>query len=334
MSDHDESSRTPYPEYDAVVIGGGPAGYTAMIYLANEHLKALCVEGFESGGQIARAARVNNYPGFPTGITGAELPALMREQAENLGGEFAFDQATSVEVTTDGRYIVNGTMDSWKARAVIMATGSTPLTLGLESEERLRNRGVAYCATCDGNFFAGKRVAVVGGGDAAVEQAMTLTNLDCEVIVVHRRREFRAKQSGVAYMEEHESVDLLTPYTVQDILASDDGVVSGIRIENAETGEVHDEPVAAVFVAIGHRPESALVSDLVEVSSIGHVLTEAGSSHTSRPGIFAAGDLVDHSYRQAVTAAGSGCVAAIDAGRWLAKHRRAPAAVRTDSSLH
>ena len=318
QADRSPGERAPYPYHDVIVIGGGPAGYTAMIYLANEHVDALCVEGFESGGQIAKAAMVRNFPGFPDGVVGAELPQLMRDQAEKLGGAFVFDQVTKIEAGGDGGYVVHGTMESWRARAVVLATGSSPRRLGLEAESALRNRGVAYCALCDGPFFSGKRVAVIGGGDAAVEHTMTLTNLGCKVLVVHRRNEFRAARSGQAFLDQHPDVEIATPYTVDDILASDNGVVAAVRIEHTESGQHRTEPVNAVFVAIGHEPVNDLAFGLVDVHDDGHVATLAGTSRTSRPGFFAAGDLIDPSYHQAVTAAASGCIAAVDASRWLA----------------
>lgn len=302
------------------MIGGGPAGYTAMIYLANENIDALCVEGFESGGQLIRASRVNNYPGFPGGVTGAQLPQLMRDQAEWLGGQFAFDEVAEVDTTTS-RFIVRGTMDTWTCDAIILATGAKARELGLESEAALRNKGVAYCAVCDGQVFAGKRVAVIGGGDAAVEHATTLTNLDCEVVVVHRRRDFRAAKSGQAFLERHPKVETLVPYVVEQMLGVEDQRLRGLRLRNLETGEAREEAFDGVFVAIGHDPATELVDGRVEIDDAGFIVTRGRTSVTSLEGVFAAGDLIDPNYRQAVTAASAGCVAALDASRWLADRR-------------
>ncbi|MEM7275916.1 MAG: FAD-dependent oxidoreductase [Actinomycetota bacterium] len=313
----DPDEREPYPSHDVIVIGGGPAAYTAMIYLAGEQLDAVCLEGFESGGQISRASKVLNYPGLPDSPAGVDIPDSMRRQAEGLGATFEFDEAHTIEAIHGDRFAVHGSMGSWAANALIVATGSRPVELGLESEKRLQNRGVAYCALCDGPFFTGKRVAVVGGGDASVEQAITLTNLGCKVVVIHRRDEFRAAQSGQSFLHNHPDVSTLTPYRVDEILATPEGIVGGIRVEHTETGEQHEETLDAVFVAIGHKPASDLVADLVDRTEAGHIQVRGRTGMTSCPGVFAAGDVIDPSYRQAVTAAASGCVAAIDAARWL-----------------
>lgn len=312
--------REPYPHYEAIVIGGGPAGYTALIYLANENINALCVEGFESGGQLIRASRVNNYPGFPTGIEGAQLPQRMRDQAEWLGGQFAFDEVTELD-TSSSRFIVRGTMDTWTCDAVILTTGAKPRQLGLESEEALRNKGVGYCAICDGHVFAGKRVAIIGGGDAAVEHATTLTNLDCEVVVIHRRREFRAAKTGQDFLERHSKIETMVPYIVEEMLGVEDQRLRGLLLRNTETGEAREETFDGVFVAIGHDPASDLVAGRVETDDKGFIVTRGRTSHTSIEGVFAGGDLTDPHYRQAVTAASGGCVAALDASRWLADQR-------------
>lgn len=314
------TEREPFPHYDVVVVGGGPAGYTAMIYLANDHINALCVEGFESGGQLTRAERINNFPGFPGGLGGAELPERMRDQGEQLGGHYAFDEVTAID-SSSGRFVVNGTMESWTSDAVILATGAKARELGLESEAALRNRGVGYCALCDGSLFAGKRVAVVGGGDAAVEQAQTLTHLDCDVTIVHRRRTFKAARSGVAFLEDHPKVEILVPYVVDEMLGVEDQRLRGLRLLDTETGDVRDLDVDAVFVAIGHDPASDLLADRVETDHHGFVVTRGKTSRTSLEGVFAAGDVIDPLYRQAITAAATGCIAAIDASRWLAERK-------------
>jgi thioredoxin reductase (NADPH) len=275
------------------------------------------VEGFESGGQLLRAARVENFPGFPEGLAGAELPALIKQQAANFGADFAFDEAKRLDLT-QRPFVVEGAIDSWTADAIIMATGSAARTLGLKSEATLQGRGVAYCAICDGPMFAGQRVAVIGGGDAAVEQSTTLSNLGCDVLLVHRRNELRAAAVGIDFVRTSPSITLVTPYTVEDMLGTDVGRLTGLRLKNAVTGDERVEEVAAVFVAIGHNPASGIVSEQLEVDRSGYIVTEGRTSHTTMEGVFAAGDLIDRNYRQAVTAAGSGCVAALDASRWLA----------------
>jgi thioredoxin reductase (NADPH) len=308
--------------YDAIVIGGGPAGYTAMIYLARENVGALCVEGFESGGQLIKAARVENFPGFPDGLSGTELPALIKQQAANFGADFAFDQVQRLDLS-QRPFTVEGAMDSWTADAVILATGSAARTLGLDTEEALRDRGVAYCAICDGPMFSGTRVAVIGGGDAAVEQTTTLTNLNCEVLLVHRRLELRASATGADFVLSHPNVMLIAPFVVEEMLGVENGRLSGLRLRNTDNGHERVENVNAVFVAIGHDPASGIASNQIELDRAGYVITRDGTSYTSVEGVFAAGDLIDKHYRQAVTAAGSGCVAALDTSRWLANRRNA-----------
>ena len=306
--------------HSVVVVGGGPAGYTAMIYLARDGLDALCVEGFEAGGQLLRTSGVDNFPGFPQGVGGAELPALMKAQAERFGAAFAFDEVVAID-TSQRPFLIDGTLGAYSADAVILATGSRARRLGLASEEALANRGVGYCAICDGPMFAGQRVAVIGGGDAAVQQALGLTNLGCQVVMVHRRTELRAAPGLAEAARQHPAIELLAPYTVEEILGVEDAKVNGLRLRHAIDGDERTEPVGGVFVAIGHDPSSELVKGQVALRPDGYVRLAQGSTMTNVEGVFAAGDVADPIYRQAVTAAGSGCMAALDTEHWLASHR-------------
>ena len=299
---------------DVVILGSGPAGLTAAVYAARANLRPLVVEGFPgAGGQLMLTTDVENYPGFPEGILGPELMEKFRDQAARFGAEFVTADAEKVDfssrpfgVWAEGREI--------RANSVIVATGASARMLGLESERRLLGHGLSTCATCDGFFFRGEEIAVVGGGDSAIEEATFLTRFADKVTVVHRRDELRASKIMQDRAFANPKIDFAWNSVVEDVLG--DEKVSGLRLRNLVTGEVGDLPLGGVFVAIGHDPNTKLFAGQLELDAAGYIITTTGS-RTSVEGVFAAGDVVDHVYRQAITAAGTGCVAAIDAERFL-----------------
>jgi thioredoxin reductase (NADPH) len=306
-----------------IIIGSGPAGYTAAVYAARANLKPLMIEGVQSGGALMTTTDVENFPGFPDGIMGPELMDAMRKQAERFGAEFLTDDVTRVELTDTGvpgsgaastAYVGE---TAYRARSVILATGSAWRPLGVPGEQEFLGHGVSSCATCDGFFFRGQHVVVVGGGDSAMEEATFLTRFAESVTIVHRRDEFRASKIMAARALSNEKIRVEWNSIVEEILG-EDGKVSGVRLLNVHTGEVKSLDVGGVFVAIGHDPRSELFRDQLELDENGYVRVEEPTTRTSVPGVFAAGDLVDHTYRQAITAAGSGCAAALDAERFLA----------------
>jgi thioredoxin reductase (NADPH) len=299
------------------IIGGGPAGYTAAIYAARGALAPICLEGYDYGGQISRSGDVFNFPGFPGGVPGSDLTAKMREQAIGFGAEIVTTDVDFVDLSGSPFTIVTSGC-TYLADTVILATGASARRLGLPTEEQYEGRGVAYCATCDGPLFAGKPVAVVGGGDAAAEEALTLSQVASHVTLVHRRPELRANASLRTALAAS-PVELVTPYVATEILGDDAGVTR-LRLRHVIDGSVRELGVEGLFVSIGHVPASALFETWLELDSHGFVRTQAGTTATSVPGVFAAGDLADPRYRQAVTAAASGCQAAIDAERWLLGH--------------
>jgi thioredoxin reductase (NADPH) len=300
---------------DVIVIGGGPAGYTAALYAARANLQPLVIEGFSWGGQLMVTSDVENYPGYPDGIMGPEMMAEFRRQAEKFGAEFVTDDVTRVNFS-QRPFRVWVEDEEYKARSVIVATGATARWLGLDSEERLKGRGVSACATCDGAFFRDKHIVVVGGGDSAFEEAMFLTRFGYKVTLVHRRADFRASQIMIDRARANEKIDFKTPFVVEEVLGKDS--ISGLRLRNTETGESEDVEVGALFVAIGHDPNTKLFLDQLDHDENGYLVAKPGTTETNVPGVFAAGDVQDHVYRQAVTAAGSGCMAALDAERFLA----------------
>ena len=303
-------------ERDLIIIGGGPAGYTAALYAARANLRPLVIEGFNWGGQLMITSDVENYPGYADGIMGPEMMADFRRQAERFDTEFVTDNVTKVDVSQRPfRVWVEDT--EYTARSVIIATGASARWLGLESEERLKGRGVSACATCDGAFFRDKHIFVVGGGDSAFEEALFLTRFGYKVTLVHRRDEFRASPIMVDRARAHEKVEFKTPFEVEEVLG--DTSISGLRLRNTETGETEEVEAGALFVAIGHDPNTALFVDQLDHDENGYLLTKPGSTETNVPGVFAVGDVQDHIYRQAVTAAGSGCMGALDAERFLAE---------------
>jgi thioredoxin reductase (NADPH) len=302
---------------DLIVIGGGPAGYTAALYSARANLHPLVIEGFQWGGQLMITSDVENYPGYPDGVLGPEMMADFRRQAERFGAEFLTDDVTRVDFSEQPLRVYVGD-DEHRATAVIVATGATARQLGLESERALQGRGVTYCATCDGAFYRDLEVVVVGGGDSAMEEALFLTKFASKVTVIHRRNEFRASQIMLDRARANDKIAFVTPAVVEEVVAGDGGKMSGLVLRDLETGETGELEANGLFVAIGHDPNTSLFLDQLDHDDAGYLITKPGSTQTNVPGVFAAGDVQDHTYRQAITAAGSGCMAALDAERWLA----------------
>ena len=303
---------------DVIIIGGGPAGYTAALYAARANLRPLVFEGVAYGGQLMITSDVENYPGFRDGIMGPELMATMRAQAERFGAELVTDDVTRVDFSEQPLRVYVGD-EEHTADSVIVATGATARQLGLSTEIALQGRGVSYCAVCDAAFFRDKNVAVVGGGDSAMEEASFLAKFANDVKLVHRRDDFRASKIMIDYARSKDNVDFVTNAVVDEVLGEKDGKVTGVRVRDVNTGDHTDLDVDGVFVAIGHDPNTALFRDILDMDEAGYLLTKPGSTATNIDGVFAAGDVVDHVYRQAVTAAGMGCMAALDAERWLTK---------------
>ena len=303
--------------HDVIVIGSGPAGYTAAIYAARAQLNPLVFEGSQFGGALMTTTEVENYPGFRNGITGPELMDEMREQALRFGADLRMEDVDAVDLTGPVKSVTVGD-ETFRARAVILAMGAAARHLGVPGEDTLLGMGVSTCATCDGFFFRDQDIAVVGGGDSAMEEATFLTRFARSVTLIHRRDEFRASKIMLERAQANEKITFLTNTQVTAI--EGDPKVTGIRLRNIATGEESTLAVTGVFVAVGHDPRSELVRDQVEVDDAGYVKVQGRTTYTSVEGVFAAGDLVDHTYRQAITAAGSGCAASIDAERWLAEH--------------
>jgi len=302
---------------DVIIIGGGPAGYTAALYAARGNLRPLVFEGFAYGGQLMITSDVENYPGFVDGIMGPELMATMRKQAERFGAELVAGDVNRVDFSGHPLKVYVGD-EEHLARSVIVATGATARQIGLASEQHLQGMGVSYCAVCDASFFRAKQVIVVGGGDSAMEEASFLAKFADQVKVVHRRDEFRASKIMIDYARSKDNVEFITNATVEEVLGADEGRVTGVRLRDTVTGEQRELPADGLFVAIGHDPTTGLFKGILDMDAAGYLLTQPGSTATNIEGVFAAGDVVDHTYRQAVTAAGMGCMAALDAERWLA----------------
>jgi thioredoxin reductase (NADPH) len=300
-----------------IIIGSGPAGYTAALYAARADLNPLVIEGFAWGGLLQQTTDVENYPGYPNGVMGPEMMAEFRGQAERFGARLLTDDATKVELSDGGLQRVWVGDDEYLAKAVVLATGAQHKKLGVPGEEELGGRGVSYCATCDAAFFKGADAVIVGGGDSAMEEAMFLSKFASKVWVVHRRDEFRASKIMLDRAKAVENIELLTPYVVRELLPDETGPLERAILENAATGETRELHISGAFIAIGHEPQSQLFAGQVGLDDGGYVVTQGKSTRTSLKGVFAAGDVVDHTYRQAVTAAGSGCQAALDAEWYL-----------------
>ena len=308
-----------------IIVGSGPAGYTAALYTARANLNPLVIEGFLWGGLLQQTTDVENYPGYPEGIMGPEMMQQFRDQAERFGTRFITDNVTKIEPGAEGEpHTVWVDDEEYKARTVILAMGAEHKKLGVPGEEELGGRGVSYCATCDAAFYKDKTTLIVGGGDSAMEEALFLAKFSSRVTIVNRRDEFRASKIMLERARETENIDFLTPYVVDEFAADETGVLGVAKLRYPETGEQRDLPICGAFIAIGHQPQSELVQGIVETDANGYVVTEGKSTRTGVPGIFAAGDLVDHTYRQAVTAAGSGCQSALDAEWYLRDNPHVP----------
>lgn len=323
--------RAHHPVRDVIVIGSGPAGYTAALYAARAQLAPLVFEGTSFGGALMTTTDVENYPGFRNGITGPELMDEMREQALRFGADLRMEDVESVSLHGPLKSVVTADGQTHRARAVILAMGAAARYLQVPGEQELLGRGVSSCATCDGFFFRDQDIAVIGGGDSAMEEATFLTRFARSVTLVHRRDDFRASKIMLDRARNNDKIRFLTNHTV--VAVDGDTTVTGLRVRDTNTGAETTLPVTGVFVAIGHEPRSGLVREAIDVDPDGYVLVQGRTTSTSLPGVFAAGDLVDRTYRQAVTAAGSGCAAAIDAERWLAEHAATGEADSTDALI-
>jgi thioredoxin reductase (NADPH) len=304
---------------NVIIIGSGPAGYTAALYTSRANLNPLVIEGFMWGGLLQQTTDVENYPGFPEGIMGPELMQKFRDQAERFGSRFITDQATAVELADEpgGIHKVHVGSDVYETRTVILAMGAEHKKLGVPGEEELSGAGISYCATCDAAFFRDHVIMVVGGGDSAMEEAMFLAKFGSKVLLVHRRDEFRASKIMIERARAMENIEFKTPYVVEAFLEGDGPFKRVARLKHSATDETEDVEIGGAFIAIGHEPQSEIIGDQVATDDEGYVKTEGKSTRTDKPGVFAAGDLVDHTYRQAVTAAGSGTQAALDAEWYL-----------------
>jgi thioredoxin reductase (NADPH) len=301
---------------DVIIVGSGPAGYTAGVYTARANLRPLLIEGVQYGGALMNTTEVENFPGFPDGIQGPDLMDHMRKQAERFGAEIVTDDATELLLTEPVKQVTVGG-ETYRARTVILAMGSAYRELGLPNEKRLSGHGVSWCATCDGFFFRGQEIAVVGGGDSAMEEATFLTRFADKVHMLHRRDSFRASKIMQERALSDPKIQVHWNTVVEDVLGEDK--VTGLALRNSLSGEGSTLPVSGLFVAIGHDPRSELVRGQVDLDAEGYVVVDAPTTRTSVEGVFACGDLVDHTYRQAITAAGTGCAAALDAERYLAE---------------
>jgi len=304
--------------HKVVIIGSGCAGLTAAIYAGRANLSPLVLEGHEPGGQLSLTTHVENYPGFPEGILGPELIENMRKQAQKFGAHFKAGTVSEVDLTNRPFKIKVGN-EIYEAQSLIVAAGASARLLGLQGEKELIGRGLSTCATCDGYFFRGKPIAVVGGGDSAMEESNFLSRYASKVYVIHRRNEFRASKIMIARARANAKIEFVTPYVIEEIL-SPAGLVSGVRLHHTQSGEKREITLDGVFVAIGHDPNSTAFRGKLDMDDNGYLIPRHGSL-TSIPGVFVAGDVQDHRYRQAVTAAGSGCMAAIDAEKFLEEHK-------------
>jgi thioredoxin reductase (NADPH) len=304
---------------NVVIVGSGPAGYTAALYTSRADLEPLVIEGFAWGGLLQQTTDVENYPGYPEGVMGPQMMQDMRDQAERFGTRFITDDATKLDLAKEpgGIHVVHVGGQEIRARAVILAMGAEPKKLGVPGEDELAARGVSYCATCDAAFFRDHETIVVGGGDTAMEDATFLAKFAGTVGIVHRRPEFRASAIMLQRAKDTDNIELLTPYVIQRFEPGEGGALSKAVLENTEDGSTRELEITGAFIAIGHKPNSQLVEGQLELDDEGYVLVEGRSTKTKLPGVFAAGDLTDRVYRQAVTAAGTGCMAALDAEAFL-----------------
>jgi thioredoxin reductase (NADPH) len=303
---------------NVIIVGSGPAGYTAALYTARANLDPLVVEGFAWGGLLQQTTDVENYPGFPQGIMGPEMMQHFRDQAERFGARLETDDVTQVEISKDGGlHKVWVGDDVHLTRALILAMGAQHRKLGVPGEMELSGRGVSYCATCDAAFFRDAPTLIIGGGDSAMEEAMFLSKFAKKVVIVHRRDDFRASKIMLERARALPNIEWLTPYAVEEFIGGDAGSLTVARLRNTSDGSIREIEVTGAFIAVGHDPQSQLVEGQIETDAAGYVVTKGRSTLTGIAGVFAAGDLVDHIYRQAVTAAGSGCQAALDAEWYL-----------------
>jgi thioredoxin reductase (NADPH) len=302
---------------NVIIVGGGPAGYTAALYTARANLEPLVFEGFQWGGQLQNTTEVENYPGYPEGIMGPEMMSQFRAQAERFGTRFVTDDVDRVELSDGGVQKVFLGDEEHRARTVILAMGAEPRRLGVPGEMELGGRGVSTCGVCDGAFFKDQRVIVIGGGDSAMEDSIFISKYASELTIVNRREEFRASKIMFDRAREKDNIGVKAPYVPEEFVAGEDGKLAKVRLRQVETGETEDFETDGAFVAIGHIPKSEVVAGQVDTDEDGYIVTEAGSTRTNLGGVFAVGDVVDHTYRQAVTAAGTGCMGALDAERFL-----------------
>ncbi len=302
---------------NVIIVGGACAGYTAATYAARANLEPLVIEGFQWGGQLQNTTDVENYPGFPQGIMGPDLMVKFREQAERFGARFVSDDATKIELSDGGLHHVWVNDDEYVAKTVILAMGAEPKRLGVPGELELGGHGVSTCGVCDGAFFKGEDVIVIGGGDSAMEESIFVSKFAHKLSIVHRRPEFRASKIMQDRAREQDNIEIKTPFVVEEFIAGQDGKLERVRLRNADSDEVEEIEAGGAFVAIGHTPRSELVAEQLDTDENGYVLTRDGSTRTRLAGVFAVGDLVDHTYRQAVTAAGSGSMGALDAEWYL-----------------
>ena len=300
-----------------IILGGGPAGYTAALYASRANLEPVVIEGFQWGGQLQNTTDVENYPGYPDGIMGPEMMQQFRAQAERFGTRFITDDATSVELSDGDVQRVFVGDEEYRAKAIILSMGAEPKRLGIPGELELGGRGVSTCGVCDGAFFKDEDVAVIGGGDSAMEDSIFISKYADDLSIVHRRPEFRASKIMLDRAKAVPNISLKTPFVPEEFVAGDDGKLASVRLRNSETGEEESLEVGGAFVAIGHTPRSELVTGQVDTDENGYVVTQPDSTRTNLSGVFAVGDLVDHTYRQAVTAAGTGCMGALDAEWYL-----------------
>lgn len=301
---------------NVIIIGSGPAGLTAAIYAARANLKPLMIEGEEVGGQLMTTTDVENWPGYAEGIQGPALMEVTRKQAARFGTRFISQNVTKVDFSKRP-FTIWIREKEYKAKAVIISTGASAQYLGLPNEKRLLGRGVSACATCDGAFFKEQEVAIIGGGDTAMEEANFLTRFASKVYVIHRRDSFRASKIMADRVLKNTKIEVIWDHELVDVLGDKD--VTGVKIKNVKTGAVTEKALSGVFIAIGHKPNTSVFKDILKMDETGYLITEGKSTYTSVEGIFAAGDVQDHIYRQAITAAGTGCMAAMDAERWLEK---------------